>query len=173
MPMTTNFDLRSYRTMLLAAMAEARADGAPATFSSTGLAHAGVVLEVMIEDSSKSLDVISGFLNRSAWSSNSLRGFLRRGGRLRVLLDEVPSGELPTDSALWEIQHEEHVQVRRLNRPLGMHLCIADGQHVRLEHEQRSCEATVTFHDRDFGSRATAVFESVWEKQSVPMRELA
>jgi hypothetical protein len=159
--------------MLLASMAEARAEGKPATFSSTGMAHAGVVLDVMIDDSSRSLDVISGFLNSSAWSSESLRRFLRRGGTLRVLLDEVPDGEIPRNSALWDIQHEKRVEVRQLRERLDMHLCIADGQHVRLEHEQRLCEATVTFNDKGFGFTATAVFESAWQDQSVPLRELA
>lgn len=167
------FDLRAYRAMVVAALSQARAEGKAVTFSNTGPAHAAVVLEVMVDASSRTLDVISGVLDKAAWSPDSLHRFLQGKGRLRILLDEVPDGNLPPNSAALDLLKEgADVEIKCLPKPLGMHLCIADGEHIRLEHQQKTCEATVTFGDKKFGSLATQVFENAWTKVAVPLRQL-
>ncbi len=164
-----------YRTKVLAALKQARAEGKPVTFSNTGPAHASIVLDVMVAESSHVLDVISGCLDRAVWSSETLRKFIDRGGRVRVVLDEAPDGKIPQNSVLWDLLHEVEgsIQLGWIREPLGVHLCVADGEHVRLEKEHRRCEADVTFGDKDLASAATRVFDRIWSSQLQPMRELA
>jgi hypothetical protein len=162
-------ELRSYRAMVLAAMEKARSEGTSVTFSNTGPAHAAIVLEVMLEAATRTADVVSGFMDRSAWNPELIRKFLARNGKLRVILDELSSDELPKTSALSDLAEGGKIEIRRLAEPLGMHLCITDGQHVRLEHDQRACEATVTFGDKEFGGDATKIFDDIWNTKAVPL----
>lgn len=158
-------DLRTYRAMVEAAMAEAIATKKPVVFENTGPAHAGVVLEVLAANCVKSLDIVSGFLDSAAWSAESLSKFLSRNNssQIRILLDELKDDSLPARSALLSLVPNERLVAKRLSHPLGAHLCVGDRTHVRLETAQHSAEATVTLGDSEFGARAADIFNDLWE----------
>src|SRR5689334_10634270 len=133
--MPTTYDLRSYRAMVADAMQQAETSKSPVVFENTGSAHAAIVLDVMIGKAALSLDVVSGFLDKTVWNVDVLRAFLARSpnAQVRILLDELDEDVIPSGSALSEIDDEGRIKVKRLPVVLGTHFCIADKKHVRLE----------------------------------------
>lgn len=166
--MVTNLDLHAYRAMVLAAMQQANQSGQPVIFGNTGPAHAAIVLDVMLSCAERSVEIISGFLDKTVWKAENIRRLLDRrnaGVRCRIILDELTENEIPKGSALSDVPADERLQVRRLVQPLGTHLCVVDSKHIRLEALQRTHEASVTFGDsQDLGPNMTRIFETLWAK---------
>ena len=147
-------------------MADAIAVKKSAVFGNTGPAHAAVVLEVMANNSEKSLDIVSGFLDGSVWNSDVLQSFLNRNhdSHIRILLDDIPNDKLPSHSALNRLRRSDRLVVKKLHSSIGAHFCVSDGLHIRLEPSPSSCEASVAFGNQKMVSRIDTLFENMWTK---------
>lgn len=158
-------DLRTYKARVLEAMRRANSTHQPEVFENSGPDHARIVLDVMLENASQSVDVITSRMHESVWSEQSVKGFLSRNpeGRIRVLLDDAPLGQIPKGSLLHGILHERQVDARWLSIPLSNHACVTDGSHVRLEYDKQTREASITFGDPNgVGGRVVEIFETLW-----------
>jgi hypothetical protein len=164
--MSTILDLRAYRTMVETAMARALSEKKPVILGNTGPAHAAVVLEIMAANSNNTLDIVSGFLDDSVWSADFLQAFLTRNPKseIRILLDDLPHDRVPDRSALNRLRRSDRLVAKRLPLPLGVHFCVGDGLHIRLEPLPSSCEASVSFGNRELAQRIESSFESMWGK---------
>jgi hypothetical protein len=164
-PMIITIDLRSYKAMVLEKLRLSRT-GKPQVFENSGPDHARVVIGVLVGDCSKTLDILSGELVNDVWSAHSIREFLARGGesaRIRVLLDDIPSDLIPKTSALFGLEDDPRIMVRRLGSPFAAHLCIGDKKHIRLEYKKSTCEASITFGDEQgVGKHITEMFTDLW-----------
>jgi hypothetical protein len=170
--MSTNLDLHAYRVMVLDAMEQATKTGKPVVFGNTGPAHAAVVLEVMLANATKTIDIVSGFLHASVWLVPAIDKLLSRGKdiQIRILLDELTDSTIPEGSALSQVAPSKRISAKRLSAPLGVHLCLVDSKHIRLEALQRTHEASVTFGDDRFGLIVARTFNSLWKQLSdVPL----
>lgn len=163
--MATTIDLRAYKATVIEKLRLSKG-GEPQVFENSGPDHARIVLDVMVGDCSKTLDIVSGDLSRDVWGVQWIKDFLARGGepaRIRVLLDEISGNEVPKSSALFGL-NDTRIEVRRLSRPFAAHLCIGDRKHIRLEYKKSTCEASITFGDENAaGTDASAMFNNLWD----------
>lgn len=158
-------ELHAYRELVKNAMRQAAETRRPVVFENEGPQHAHIVIEAMLADSARTLDIAAGTLDREVWHTRSIQAFLDRSpdARVRVALDCEDDG-IPENSALHGLKRAgTRVEVRHLEWPLDGHLFVADGKHVRLEYDKDTQEASVTFGDSDgAGRRATDLFEDIW-----------
>ena len=163
MGMTT--ELHSYRELVQNAMRQAADTRQPVVFENEGPQHAHIVIEAMLADSSATLDIAAGGLDREVWQAKSLQAFLDRSphARVRVALD-CDEPVVPEGSALHDLKRvDERIEVRHYPWPLDGHLFVADQKHVRLEYDKETREASVTFGDPNgTGRKASVLFEEMW-----------
>jgi len=165
--MPSDNELEAYKLKVIAAMQRAKTSGSPSVFENKGPAHARVVLEVMLADGERSVDVLTGVMDSAGWEEKALLDFLSRHpeGRIRVLFDQLNGSELPENSVLKKLIRHTHVETGQLMTPFGTHLCIVDNKHVRLEYNHDIGEANITFGDPEAAERATAIFETLWNSE--------
>lgn len=158
-------DLRTYKAMVLAAMRRAQDTHKPEVFENTGPDHARIVLDVLLDSGSRSVDVIAGRMDKSVWSSDAIVNFLSRNpdAQMRVLLDETSGAGIPQCSVLKEVRSNARIKIRWYPSKLARHLCVVDKAHVRVEANRLTREASITLGDPEgVGKRASEVFEVLW-----------
>jgi hypothetical protein len=153
--------LRFYRESVLAAMADSTTR--PVVFENEGPDHARIVLDVMMESSSRHLDILAGRMD-TCWSADKLRAFLDRSdSETRIILDDCEVGSVPDASVLSKLQKHPRLTIRWLPNPFDHHFCVADGRHVRVEYDRETRKASITFGDpQSSGQRVCRLFNSLW-----------
>jgi hypothetical protein len=162
--------IETYRLKVVAAMERALASREAVSFDNSGPTHAKVVLDVLLANTTQSLDVVAGVMDKSIWDVSALRQLLERKngiGKVRVLLDEISEDVVPADSALYGLTRHKNLSVKRLPTAFHSHFCVADRQHVRLEFDKAACAASISFGDaKDFGPTFEDMFGSLWSSVS-------
>jgi hypothetical protein len=158
-----NQELRAYRAMVEAAMKESSEH--PVVFQNTGSAHAAIVLEVMLTNACRSVDIVSGYLDSFVWRSAGIQTLLDKTQcKIRVLLDELdPDPTIPRTSALYSVKPNTRIIVKPMTPTLGAHFCVVDNKHVRLEASSSNHVASVTFGDEEgVGAKMAHIFDRLW-----------
>jgi hypothetical protein len=166
--MSMSAELYTYKDMVDDAMRRSRETGKPVVFENEGPGHARIVIDSMLENSAKTLAVVAGQLDNAVWSARSIANFLTAHpeATVQVILDECNGDRVPANSALLGLSptDQSRVQIRRLPWQLEGHFFVADEQHVRLEYNKQTQEASITFGDpTGAGKSASELFSAIWQ----------
>jgi hypothetical protein len=149
-------------------------------FFNSSAEHASAVMSTIFQNSENLVKVFAGGLTGEVSSSpeyrKSLDNFLRRGGRLQILLEEYNADCPPINIDLLRFYklkstnqvvvktHPENYFIKRKDADEGgkIHFCVADSRMYRIETDTLNYLAEGNFNDEKTAKALDVLFDSVF-----------
>jgi hypothetical protein len=159
-------------------------------FLNSSAQHASMVMSTIFDASKGSVKIFAGNLRGDVSSDSeyqsSLSQFLRKKGRLQILLEEYEKSQPPNIKSLlryFKISDPACIDIRLLNNyelRLGenndqrIHFCVADRKMYRLETNTELYLAKGNFNDPATADKLSDIFDQVFfSEKSSPIDILA
>jgi hypothetical protein len=163
---TTNersMDIHQYREKV----EELAKTDSPIVFYNSSADHAAVVMQTIVKNAQKNIDILAGDLSSLNCQSENfiipIVNFILSGGKIRILLDEVKGNDLPKNElfdALKAFQdledYKEKVQIRKSLTSITIkgsdssekiHFTVSDSKAYRIENDTVNFTAKCCFND--------------------------
>jgi hypothetical protein len=152
--------------------------GSDAVFYNSGPQHAALVMGTIFENSDKCVKIcagnFSGEISNSSEYRNGLEIFLRKGGKLQILLQEEKLNNLKKEPELFDflrfysIIKPNNIVIKThkskfINDEDEVHFTIGDDKMYRLETNIEKFTAVGNFNDNKTAALLTKLFDEVFE----------
>ena len=145
----------------------------------SGAEHAAVVIANIMNVAQDRVDLLTGCLRASVYSSDEVMkptlDFLRRGGSMRIIVDETRvDHEFMTKHPFLARIHQEGFGDQldvvgvpySVSQKYGYHMMIADGSCYRYERDKTGAAATAQFGDQAKAAERQELFDAIWDQRA-------
>lgn len=146
-------------------------------FFNSGKDHAIIVLSQIFSQAKNYVKLYSGNLNGGISSSDkyikAVSGFLNRGGKLEILLEQFDSAKEPVIFELLKGSNNVSVKSHSCtlssssNQFKSIHFCIADGRMYRLENDTEKFTAQGNFNDKNVVQELESIFDKISNHETI------